>query len=101
MHDVNTLTADVGRLTDSLSHSRDAHIILLFLLEEMGEMTRAYLKENGYKEGNDRVAESFRQEMGDVFMLLLRLAHVTGTDLEHSLAYTMDKLRKGAMPEEL
>jgi NTP pyrophosphatase (non-canonical NTP hydrolase) len=36
--------------------------------------------------------------MGDVFYLLLRLAAVTGTDLEEELGKTINKLEKTATP---
>lgn len=92
MSDVVTLTEKVGTMTKELGHSEDPTIILLFLMEELGEVARAYLKEGGHKKGNDRVTESFRQEMGDVFYLLLRLAAVTGTNLEEELGKTERKL---------
>lgn len=92
--DIQTLRDRVGKQIKDLGHSEDPHIILLYLLEELGEAARAYLKENGYKEGNNRVAESFQEELGDVFLLLLRLAYVTNTDLEKQLQYTETKLVK-------
>lgn len=92
MSDVSHLTARIGRLTRDLRHSDDPTIILLFLMEELGEVARAYLKEGGHKAENDRVTETFRQEMGDVFYLLLRLAAVTYTDLEEELGKTEKKL---------
>jgi len=94
MSDTKTLVDRVGTITQKLGHSKDPKIILLFLMEELGEVTRAYLKEEGQKEGNDRVTETFRQEMGDVFYLLLRLAWATNTDLEAELAKTETKLEK-------
>ena len=93
MSDVNDLTVRVGRMTRDLKHAEDPTIILLFLMEELGEVARAYLKEEGHKAGNNRVTETFRQEMGDVFLLLLRLAAVTNTNLEEMLEKTEDKLR--------
>jgi NTP pyrophosphatase (non-canonical NTP hydrolase) len=98
MGDIQTHTIEVGKLTRDLKHSEDPTIILLFLMEELGEVARAYLKEGGHKAGNDRVTETFRQEMGDVFYLLLRLAAVTGTDLEEELGKTINKLEKTATP---
>jgi NTP pyrophosphatase (non-canonical NTP hydrolase) len=73
---------------------KDPNIILLFLMEELGEVARAYLKEEGHKAGNDRVTETFRQELGDVFYLILRLAWATDTDLEAELTKTEKKLQK-------
>ncbi len=96
MADLRSLQTDVEKQMKDLGHSQDPKIIMLFLLEELGESTRAFLKENGYKENNNRIAESFRQELGDVFLLLLRLAAVTGTDLENELHHTMDKISKAS-----
>ena len=92
MSDVQKLTKRIGQLTKTLKHSEDPTIILLFLMEELGEVARAYLKEEGHKAGNNRVTETFRQEMGDVFYLLLRLAAATQTDLEKELTKTEHKL---------
>ncbi len=92
MSDIHDLTKHVGHMTKTLGHSEDPTIILLYLLEELGETARAYLKEQGHKQGNDRVTETFRQELGDVFYLLLRLAAVTDTDLEKELENTKKKL---------
>jgi len=94
MSDFKNLQKNVADQMEVLGHSKDPKIIMLFLLEELGEATRAFLKENGYKENNNRIAESFRQELGDVFLLLLRLAAVTGTDLEQELSCTMEKIQK-------
>lgn len=94
MSDVKTLVERIGKITEAHGHSKDPNIILLFLMEELGEVARAYLKESGHKEGNDRVTETFRQEMGDVFYLLLRLAWATDTDLEAELGKTEKKLVK-------
>jgi len=93
MSDIHDLTVHIGSFTKELAHSEDPTIILLFLMEELGEVARAYLKEGGHKEGNDRVTETFREELGDVFLLLLRLAAVTGTDLEEELGKTEKKLQ--------
>ena len=46
--------------------------------------------------GNDRVTETFRQELSDVFYLILRLAWATDTDLEAELEKTEKKLQKTA-----
>ena len=94
MNTLRDLQEQVGTQMKSLGNSEDPHIILLYLLEELGEAARAYLKENGYKAQNNRVTESFKQELGDVFLLLLRLSYVTDTDLEKQLQYTQEKLLK-------
>ncbi len=94
MSDTKILVDRIGTITKDLGQSKDPKIILLFLMEELGEVARAYLKEEGHKKGNDRVTETFRQELGDVFYLLLRLAWATNTDLEAELTKTEKKLQK-------
>ena len=94
MSDIHDLTVRIGRMTKSLDHTGDPKIILLFLMEELGEVARAYLKEQGHKKSNDRVTETFREELGDVFYLILRLAAVTNTDLEKELNKTEKKLTR-------
>jgi len=96
MKTLEELQEEVGATIAELQHSKDPHIILLYLMEELGEATRAFLKENGYKAQNNRVTETFQQEIGDVFFMILRLAYVTNTDLEKQLRYTLEKLHKAA-----
>lgn len=76
------------------NHNEDPKVILLFLLEELGEVARAHLRESGHKGDNDRVLETVKQEMGDVFFLLLHLAAVEGIDMEEALGETIGKLEK-------
>lgn len=99
MTDLRELQEKVGKASQELSHSDDPKIILLFLLEELGEVARAFLKEEGHKEDNKRIIETYRQEMGDVFFLLLRLAHVKDIDLEKQLDHTLQKLRSRSLEE--
>jgi NTP pyrophosphatase (non-canonical NTP hydrolase) len=99
MSDVKTLVSRIGTMTKKYGHSQDPNIILLFLMEELGEVARAYLKEIGHKKGNDRVTETFKQELGDVFYLILRLAWATDTDLEAELTKTEKKLQNNAKLE--
>jgi len=98
MSDLHDLTVRIGQMTKSLDHTEDPKIILLFLMEELGEVARAYLKEQGHKKSNDRVTETFREELGDVLYLILRLAAVTNTDLEKELTKTEKKLLKSREP---
>ncbi len=95
------LQKKVAEQTKRLAHADDPHIVLLYLVEEVGEAIRAYLKEKGLKEQNNRVTETFKEELGDVFLLLLRLAESTGTDLETVLDRTMDKLDRSKEEHEM
>lgn len=94
MTSIHDLTEHVGKAAERLGHTDDPKITLLFLLEELGETTRAFLKEEGYKDNNNRVAETSEQELGDVFFLLLRLAYLKNIDLESVLERTLAKLEK-------
>lgn len=96
MTDLHALQEKIGKLSSKLGHAEDPKVVMLFLLEELGEATRAYLKEDGFKEDNDRVAETFKEELGDVFYLLLRLAYVTNTNLETSVEHTFEKLENSS-----
>ncbi|MBI5614457.1 hypothetical protein HY947_06015 [Candidatus Gottesmanbacteria bacterium] len=93
MSDIAKLQKLVDEEAVSMGHNRDPKIILLFLLEELGETARAFLKESGHKESNDRIVESYKQELGDVFFLLLSLASSRGINLEEQLDYTIKKLK--------
>jgi NTP pyrophosphatase (non-canonical NTP hydrolase) len=92
MKNTNSLRDKVGRVVKRYGFSRDPNIILLFLTEELGEAIRAHLKETGHKEDNSMVTESFADELGDVFFLLLSLAHVSDIDLENRLENTIRKI---------
>lgn len=87
------LTDRIGKLSEELKHSMDPKITMLFLLEELGEASRALLKEEGFKEDNDRVVETSEQELGDVLFLLLKLAYIKKIDLEGVLERTIGKLQ--------
>lgn len=94
MSDIQNLQKLVDATANKLKHNRDPKLILLYLHEELGEVTRALLKEYGHKGDNNRVTETYAQELGDVFFLLLSLASAGGIDMEEQLNYTIDKLEK-------
>lgn len=101
MSDIAELQKKAGGVATSLGHSPDPNIILLYLMEELGEVVRAFLKETGHKTTNDRITESSKHEIGDVFFLLLRLAHVTDTNLEKELENTIRKVQNAKMKHKL
>lgn len=92
MTSLHDLQAQVGQVARDLEHNTDPKITFLFLLEELGEAARAFLKEDGYKQSNDRVVETTEQELGDVLYLLLYLAYLKNIDLEAVLTQTITKL---------
>jgi|WetSurMetagenome_2_1015567.scaffolds.fasta_scaffold1194103_1 NTP pyrophosphatase (non-canonical NTP hydrolase) len=96
MATISDLTQHIGLISKKLDHSMDPKITLLFLLEELGETARAFLKEEGYKADNNRIAETSAEELGDVLFLLLKLAYIKNIDLEDVLNHTISKLENSS-----
>lgn len=71
-------------------------IMILSLLEEIGEMSRAYLAEHGRKSSNlaAQLDETYEQELGDLLLTILRFARIKKIDLDSSLMYSLNKIAK-------
>lgn len=71
-------------------------IMILGLLEELGEMARAYLAEHGRKKTNlaAQADESYEQEMGDILVTLLRFARMKNLNLDERIMYSLEKIKK-------
>lgn len=71
-------------------------ILILSLVEEIGEMSRAYLAEHGRKATNlaAQADETYKQELGDILLSILRLARVKKINLHESLMYSLKKIEK-------
>jgi len=65
-------------------------------MEEVGEMARAYLAEHGRKPTNlaAQADETYKQEMGDIMVTILRLARVKHLNLHDSIMYSLRKIEK-------
>ena len=69
-------------LSDADKGSRDSKefgsILILTLVEEIGEMARAYLAEHGRKKTNLAAQndETYQQELGDILVAILRFAKI-------------------------
>jgi NTP pyrophosphatase (non-canonical NTP hydrolase) len=71
-------------------------IMILSLVEEVGEMARAYLAEHGRK-GSNKAAqqdETYEQELGDLLLTILRFARIKRIDLDKRLMYSLKKVAK-------
>lgn len=70
--------------------------LILGLMEEIGEIARAYLAEQGYKRTNIKAQqdETYTQELGDLLVSILRLAIEKNIDLDARIQYTVRKLRR-------
>lgn len=71
-------------------------IMILSLMEEVGEMARAYLAEHGRKPTNKAAQEdeSYEQELGDLLVTILRFARIKNINLDDRIMYTINKLKE-------
>lgn len=78
-------------------------ILILGLMEEIGEISRAYLAEHGRKPTNKAAQrdETYKQELGDLLISILRLAIHKNINLDHRIQYTIKKIqRRKSQPKE-
>ena len=73
-------------------------VLILSLVEEVGEMARAYLAEHGKKKLNLAAQrdESYEQELGDLLLTILRIARIKNINLHERLMYSLEKVKKRA-----
>ena len=71
-------------------------ILILQIVEEVGEMSRAYLAKQGRKGSNLAAQndETYHQELGDILVSILRLARVKHIDLNDAIMYSLRKIEK-------
>lgn len=71
-------------------------ILILTIVEEVGEMARAYLAEHGRKKTNIAAQqdETYEQELGDLLLSILRFARIKKINLDERLMYSLSKVRK-------
>lgn len=68
-------------------------VLILSLVEEIGEMSRAYLAKHGRKSTNIAAQkdETYQQELGDILVAVIRFARIKNINLHQRI---MDSLRK-------
>lgn len=71
-------------------------ILILGLVEELGEMARAYLAEHGRKKTNiaAQMDETYEQELGDILVTILRFARIKKINLDERIMYSLTKIKK-------
>lgn len=71
-------------------------ILILQLVEEVGEMARAYLAEHGRKPTNlaAQKDETYEQELGDIIVTILRFARIKKISLHDRIMYSLQKIEK-------
>lgn len=71
-------------------------ILILSLVEEIGEMARAYLAKHGRKPTNISAQqdETYQQELGDILVAIIRFARVKNINLDQRIMYTLRKIER-------
>jgi len=71
-------------------------MLILGLVEEIGEMSRAYLAKHGRKKTNlaAQKDETYEQELGDIIVAIIRFARIKNINLHKRVNYTLNKIAK-------
>jgi NTP pyrophosphatase (non-canonical NTP hydrolase) len=71
-------------------------ILILSLVEEVGEMARAYLAKHGRKPTNltAQQDETYQQELGDILLAILRFARIKNINLDQRIMYSLRKIER-------
>jgi len=71
-------------------------MLILGMVEELGEMSRAYLAKHGRKPRNLAAQndEAYERELGDLLVSVLRLARIKKINLHEALMYSLRKIEK-------
>lgn len=71
-------------------------MLILGLVEEIGEMARAYLAKHGRKQTNlaAQMDETYEQELGDILVAILRFARIKKINLDERIMYSLHKVMK-------
>lgn len=71
-------------------------MLILSIVEELGEMSRAYLAKHGRKQTNLAAQndEAYEKELGDILLSILRLARIKKINLHDALMYSLKKVEK-------
>ena len=70
--------------------------LILSLVEEIGEMARAYLARHGRKKTNlaAQQDESVEQELGDILVSVLRFSRIKNINLHDRVLYSLQKIAR-------
>jgi NTP pyrophosphatase (non-canonical NTP hydrolase) len=82
---------------EHIKHTEEfGSMLILTLVEEVGEMARAYLAKHGRK-GTNLAAqhdETYEQELGDILVAILRFARIKDINLHDRIMYSIKKIQK-------
>ncbi len=78
-------------------------MLILSLVEEVGEMARAYLAAHGRKPTNlaAQKDETYEKELGDILVAILRFARIKNIDLNKAIIYSIKKIKRRKLKPKL
>lgn len=81
---------------DKKNNDEYGSILILSLVEEVGEMARAYLAKHGRKPTNlsAQQDETYQQELGDILVSIIRFARIKNINLDQRIMYTLRKIER-------
>lgn len=81
---------------DQKNNDEFGSILILSLVEELGEMARAYLAKHGRKPSNlaAQQDETYEQELGDILVSIIRFARIKDINLDQRIMYTLRKIER-------
>lgn len=88
--------AYLDRIDESVRTEEYGSFLILNLVEEVGEMARAYLAKHGRK-GTNLAAqqdETYQQELGDILVAIVRFARVKNINLDQRIMYSLRKIER-------
>jgi NTP pyrophosphatase (non-canonical NTP hydrolase) len=87
----------LGEIDKDLKNQKEfGSILILSLVEELGEMSRAYLAKHGRKGSNlaAQQDETYEQELGDILVTIIRFAKIKNINLDERIMYTLRKIKR-------
>ncbi len=87
----------LGGIDKDLKNQKEfGSILILSLVEEIGEMSRAYLAKHGRKPSNvaAQTDETYEQELGDILVTIIRFARIKNINLDDRIMYTLKKIKR-------
>lgn len=87
----------LDRVDKGVRFSREfGSFLILSLVEEVGEMARAYLAKHGRKQTNIKAQEdeTYEQELGDILVAIFRFARIKNINLDERIRYSLEKINK-------
>lgn len=88
---------ELDEIDKGLKYTKEyGSMLILSLVEEVGEMARAYLAEHGRKPTNlaAQADETYEEELGDILVSLLRFARIKKINLDERVRYSISKIEK-------